>query len=1041
MNGLDWWRAASSTRSIRARSPTPNGDGIGDLRGIARPARPPRRLWASTGSGCRRSSRRRWPTSATTSRTTATCDPIFGTLDDLDELIAGLPRARHPRPARLGPEPHVRPPPVVRGSRSSRDDPQRDWYVWRDGARRTAARRTTGARPSGGRLGVDARRADRPVLPALVPARAARPQLGEPEVEAAMHDVLRFWLDRGVDGFRIDVVATDRQGSAAARRRRRRAAGATRTGRRHPRRACAGIRRVVDEYPDRMLVGEVYAARPAAGPVATSTAATSCTSRTTSSSCDLPWDAEAFRASIDDFEALAGDGAWPAWFLAQPRRPARREPLRRDGQGPRARARSLLMLYALRGTPFVYQGDELGLPDAEIPAEPRRRRRRPRPRARADPVAAAVAAPGPGAGFTSRRAVAAARRRRGAPQRRDAGRRSGLDAHARPPPRRAAARSAPALQAGAQRSLDCADAVFAWLRERAGERHAGRGQPRRRAGAARRRRGPRRRRARPVTDRRAAAGGSIRPRCGSRPARGCCCVSRARRAALGGGLAVRLDAAGRGGRPGPLPRAVRARLADHLAAGAAASARRVARRRCARSRGCRGARSTRARSRSRARSATSSATRRRRSSSRRRLARRGPFPYYGTADADVVVPRAARRRPATRRSPGARGAWRAAGGWLDGALERGGGLVRHAPGEWGALTQQGWRDAIDPRRGPGLGGILRPDGRRPESPLADVDSQAVAHAALRALGAAVGRPAAGSGSRTGCASASARSGPTRWRSTAGDDGGARRRLPARLAAVGGRARRPAPARRRPSACAQPDVLTGFGLRTLSSDVAGVRPDAYHRGSVWPFDSWLGWGGLRAAGRDGGGRARPHRRARRARPARARARALRRHDGRRASSRSRSPTACRRGPSAPAGRWTAAVGRASPASRDLQHVPARPVRTVTSMPRFVRCSSADPAAVEPHRRRRVRRAAACARSRAAAARRCRCRRSCGSGGRRVTALDQVERAVAEPDVRGPRSAPTTAAAGRPRRRRGRGPAARRAAGARPATRCRGCPRPA
>ena len=42
-------------------------------------------------------------------------------------------------------------------------------------------------------------------------------------------------------------------------------------------------------------------------------------------------------------------------------------------------------------------------------------------------------------------------------------------------------------------------------------------------------------------------------------------------------------------------------------------------------------------------------------------------------------------------------------------------------------------------------------------------------------------------------------------------------------------------------------LTGFGLRTLSSDSPVFDPFAYHRGTIWPFDSWLGWAGLRAAG--------------------------------------------------------------------------------------------------------------------------------------------------------------------------------------------------
>ncbi|HSD82074.1 MAG TPA: hypothetical protein VLB47_15510, partial [Solirubrobacteraceae bacterium] len=47
---------------------------------------------------------------------------------------------------------------------------------------------------------------------------------------------------------------------------------------------------------------------------------------------------------------------------------------------------------------------------------------------------------------------------------------------------------------------------------------------------------------------------------------------------------------------------------------------------------------------------------------------------------------------------------------------------------------------------------------------------------------------------------------------------------------------------------RPDVLTDFGLRTLSERHPQVGAHDYHRGAVWPFDSWLGWGGLRAAGR-------------------------------------------------------------------------------------------------------------------------------------------------------------------------------------------------
>jgi glycogen debranching enzyme len=47
----------------------------------------------------------------------------------------------------------------------------------------------------------------------------------------------------------------------------------------------------------------------------------------------------------------------------------------------------------------------------------------------------------------------------------------------------------------------------------------------------------------------------------------------------------------------------------------------------------------------------------------------------------------------------------------------------------------------------------------------------------------------------------------------------------------------------------PDVLTEYGVRTLSSEHPVFRHDGYHRGGVWPFDCWLAWGGLRAVGRE------------------------------------------------------------------------------------------------------------------------------------------------------------------------------------------------
>jgi alpha-glucosidase len=178
---------------------------------------------------------------------------------------------------------------------------------------------------------------------------------------------------------------------------------------------------------------------------------------------ELPWNAEAFRTSIDDFEALAADTAWPAWFLSNHDNPRIASRYNHDGSGPiRARAVAL-MLYALRGTPFVYQGEELGLPDADIPRERvvdvdgRDPERAPIPW---QPPSTA----GPGAGFTTGEPwlppIADAERL--CVERQVADPRSTLSLVRRLAALRAATS---ALQTGTQRTLDAGPDVLAWVRE------------------------------------------------------------------------------------------------------------------------------------------------------------------------------------------------------------------------------------------------------------------------------------------------------------------------------------------------------------------------------------------------------------------------------------------------------------------------------------------------------------------------------------------------------------------------------------------------
>jgi glycogen debranching enzyme len=227
----------------------------------------------------------------------------------------------------------------------------------------------------------------------------------------------------------------------------------------------------------------------------------------------------------------------------------------------------------------------------------------------------------------------------------------------------------------------------------------------------------------------------------------------------------------------------------------------------------------------------------------------GEFRYFGTADATswFCVVLAATGDGTLARELDRN--WRAAGAWLARTLDQGGGLLRHRPGAFpGGLTQQGWRDAIDPADpDPDAGGFLREDGTAPEPPLADTDTQAVTYAALRALAQLSGEPEWTERAQALRERLSTEYVPDVIALEAGDRPvrGAGSQLGWLLWAD---ALEPAARDAVAARLTRPDVLTGFGLRTLSTESPVFDPAAYHRGSVWPFDSWLGWGGLRSAGR-------------------------------------------------------------------------------------------------------------------------------------------------------------------------------------------------
>lgn len=364
---VPWWREVAVYQVYPRSFADGDGDGVGDLRGLAD------RLDHVAGLGVGAI----WLSPIFASPMAdfgydvsdyCAIDPVFGTLADLDHLVAEAHARRLKVVLDWVPNHTSDQHPWFVESRSSRTSPKRDWYVWRD------------ARPDGSPPNnwiraltndLPAWTFDEPTgqwyLHTFLPQQ---PDLNwaNPEVEAAMHDTLRFWLDRGVDGFRMDVVHLIGKDPALPDAPPERAQlsvvpfndePAT-----HP--LLARIRGVLDGYPgDRMSVGEVFLLRPEQVVAYYGTPEVPELHLSFNfPSVFLPWEAERWRAHIDRTAAAFDPaGAWPTWVLSNHDRPRHRT--RFGGDEVTARAAAVLLL-GLRGTPFLYMGEELGLDDAEI---------------------------------------------------------------------------------------------------------------------------------------------------------------------------------------------------------------------------------------------------------------------------------------------------------------------------------------------------------------------------------------------------------------------------------------------------------------------------------------------------------------------------------------------------------------------------------------------------------------------------------------------------------------------------------------------------
>lgn len=376
-----WWQSAVVYQIYPRSFADASGDGIGDLEGVRRGL--DHLAWLGVDA-IWLSPIFRSPMADFGYDVSDYCDvdPVFGTLEDLDRLVADA----HERGIKVVLD-------WVPNHTSDqhewfRDPDKRDWYVWRDGDPSTPPNDWSGAFVEPAVWTRDEATGELRRLPSAAEANPGtawtwdeasrqwylhlflpeQPDLdwNNPAVEAAMHETLRFWLDRGIDGFRADVVhMIGKDVSPAGLALPKDAIGTGPETQVHA--LLRRIRALMEGYDgDRMMVGEVFLLDPEE--VATFYGTPEAPELHLSFNF-LPlytrWRADRWRDRIAEIERLVVDHRWPTWVLSNHDNARHAS---RYGTEARARA-AAVMLLCLRGTPFLYAGEELGLEDAVIPAD------------------------------------------------------------------------------------------------------------------------------------------------------------------------------------------------------------------------------------------------------------------------------------------------------------------------------------------------------------------------------------------------------------------------------------------------------------------------------------------------------------------------------------------------------------------------------------------------------------------------------------------------------------------------------------------------
>ena len=299
--------------------------------------------------------------------------PLFGTLHDIDTLL----QQAHQRDLKVildfVPNHTSDEHPWFQESRSNRTNAKRDWYIWRDPAPDGGPPNNWTSLFGGPAWQLDAQTGQYYLH--LFDVKQPDLNWRNPLVRETMDNVLRFWLERGVDGFRVDVIwlllkdpqfrdnglnpdwkpGDDPSGYQD---------GQYTQDQPGIHELVRGMRTLLQSYGERVLIGEIYL------PVTRLMQYYG----ETLDEAQMPfnfqfvsmttWNAHDIRQIVDAYEAALPPGAWPNWVLSNHDRTRIATRVGRE----QARIAQMLLL-TLRGTPTCYYGDELEMQNVPIPRE------------------------------------------------------------------------------------------------------------------------------------------------------------------------------------------------------------------------------------------------------------------------------------------------------------------------------------------------------------------------------------------------------------------------------------------------------------------------------------------------------------------------------------------------------------------------------------------------------------------------------------------------------------------------------------------------